>query len=434
MSLLVYNGVTLPLSLVTTFNQEPVYDDSKTDWCLTKFDVGVQAVINADYISVIDPTIGTVLNAAHAMNAIRTKLLQPRKTLSFSFNGVDIIPQKAGVLGTVDAKNGPKPQMCSVTQLTNTTFLIGYHITAHYWENPPPQADNAVKPNPIANRPGNNVLFNRWSETQTIDSCGFSTRTRTGKYAIRSDNVDGATADGIRSQMAVVGVPPGFIRESSNYTVTPDGLAIEYTIVDKEQFKMPPSPAFRAEGHYTETTMTNGAVRWGEVNIKLFGNKPTLLGGRDPGVKGPVNTQTFLIEAALSIASAKIRLNSPIRPQGFNGPLPGFALLQQCVITVDMYSNIVHIKMRVRMLPTTSAKSMKNKTRGVAGFELFQDMAITPGSDLVEYTPAYQDRGSARFLLHSAAYFDPSLKATLNKVSEQMTLGKEPGTAGKNPE
>jgi hypothetical protein len=79
-----------------------------------------------------------------------------------------------------------------------------------------------------------------------IDKFMASTRTRSGTFIIRSDNAERITADQIRTQMAVLGVPNGFQRESATYTQSTDGLSIKYDIVDKEYFKAPPQDAFEA--------------------------------------------------------------------------------------------------------------------------------------------------------------------------------------------
>ena len=139
MSQVSYNGVTIPFPFSTELTQEAVYDEvGGTDWFCTKFDVKTQGILNANYLNQIAPDLALggspATNPADLMSVIRTRLLQPRKTLTVLCNGVHLIPGDTGGPGTVDIMNGPKPQSCVITQLTNVSFLITYHIIAHYWE------------------------------------------------------------------------------------------------------------------------------------------------------------------------------------------------------------------------------------------------------------------------------------------------------------
>ncbi len=211
--------MTLAYPNTLDFNETPVRDpQGDTDWCLTRYDIKMQSVINI---------------AAEVMAAIRYRLKLHRKTLSVKFNGREYIPQvQRGNTGTVDAQNGPKPQVCQFFQLTNTTWLLNYHIIAHYWQNPHGTGINAITTlgNYNDNNVGSDVIYNRWSESVEIVN-NFTTRVREGQYAIRSDNLGEQQADELRSRMAVVSVPFGFLRRSSNYKVSDNGLAIQYRVV-----------------------------------------------------------------------------------------------------------------------------------------------------------------------------------------------------------
>ena len=418
MSIVRYNGVTLPYGETSSFRQEVMYDDvGGVDWYCTKFDIRVNCVVNAAYLEMIYPDLvdndGTPLtrNPADIMAAVRTTLLQPRRTLSFTFNGVELIPEAQGSnSGTVDAQNGPKPQSCVIEQLTNTTFFLTFHVIAHYWEN------NSVNPetDPIVqNFRGNNVLFNRWTETVEIDDRGFNRRIRDGKFVIRSDNVNGRIADQIRSQMAVVGVPNGFLRESANYTQSPDGLAILYRIVDREVYVMPPQPAFKADGEYIETSTNGGVLRHCEVWVHLEGAKNT--------------DQKRLITQALTICKLKFNLNGinlgqqPAQPANY--------LLEHTGVRVKMYDNVIDVRMRALAMPSLTQDG-QGRVQGQWGLNL-QGMTTTPLSPQGTPPPPYLDRGTGSVLLQAAAYYDPSLVGTqINKEAGQLNAGLLVGEAG----
>ena len=417
MSVLTYNGITLPYGDTTYYRQRAVRDDmGDTDWYVSQYEITQNCLISIDYLSMLAPDLvgGTSIDltsAAGVMKVIYQRLMQHRRRLSFQFNGVELIPQpQDGNKGVCDAQNGPKPQYCSFTELTDQLFLLSYSIIAHYWVNP--KIDKTKAPI-ITNNPGNDVLYNRWTEMVEMDATQRSTRTRDGKFMIRSDNVDGAIADDVRPQFAVTGVPNGFLRTESKYTVDPSGLALEYHIKDVEQFKMPPPPAFVAEGDYIESTTVGGAVRYGEVKLRVKGDNST--------------SQVALQKAAIKVAWQKlnIKLGTVTIPQP-NGPGQTFQVLQGAAVKVNMYKNEVDVHIKAMLQPTT---------KRVSGLAMPGANVVTPGSDFVKYSPDYRSRGTARLLLQAASYYDPSLKQTvLNHSTNQSSTGAEVGTAGKNKE
>lgn len=429
MSVVSYNGITLPYADTTQFFQEAIGDEvSNTDFSLIRFDIRVTCIINANYLTQLGTLLNngqpTTDNAAVIMSAVRNKLMQRRKAFSFTMNGKELIPQQQqGVAANsvVDAQNGPVPISCSIIDLTNNTFVIEYHITASYWEN---TLVSAGAENQVTNQRGNTVLYNRWSESVSMDDCQFSTRTREGKFAIRSDNVEGKIADEVRSQFAVLSCPQGFLRQSADYTISPDGLAIQYRIVDKEQFKMPPVGAFTAEGQYTETGTNGGALRIGMAWVRLKGNND-------------IFRQAFLMQQAVAIAASKVllaggALNKPTKGVNLAGVpnvgVGGFAQLRSVVCTVNMYQNEVECRIEVLL--------RANQQRISGAVVINPNMCYTPFSDNRpdRNPPPYKDRGTANLLLRAAAYYDPSITQNqLNRVTGQMTNGKEPGTEGANP-
>lgn len=433
MSVLVYNGITLPYGYTTHFEQKAIYDDAAhTDRILTEFTIGVQCVLNLNYLGMIAPKYRGAIppagtapdNAAAIMKAIRVDLMKPRKQLSFTFNGIELLPLSAGNNdGTVDAANGPQPQSCVIFQLTDVTFLCQYRIIANYWEN------NETDPTTLVttNKQGGPVLVNRWSETVDIDNCMLTTRARSGRFRIRSDNKDGWTADQLRSQFAVVGVPQGFLRVSSRYTISPDGLTIQYDVTDREVFRMPPTfnlatpgsggitaaQAFEADGEYTESGVKAGAIiRYGEVRLRLRGCKDKT-----------ISSQDGLMKAALYIASKKLNTRGPTRLEGV-------------YITCGMYENWVEVRMRARMnttkerLENTETGSDKgfdsraNGSKGITWVPLSEDADIS--------SPPYKDRGTASYLLQAAAYFDPNVLNTSLQPGDIGTT-QNPFTTGGTP-
>lgn len=402
MSIVSYNGVTLPYPLHSSFLVENMYDDvGHVDHYLTKFEVAVQCVINANYLpAMVDVPAGTGLPAIFM--TIQQKLSEPRKQLQIKVGptSTSVIPEKLqGNVGTVDAYNGPQPPRCIITKLTEITFLLTWTCTGYYAIN--------TEPGQLANKKTNHVLYNRWTDSQTINDCNFSTRRRNGKYFLRSDNPDGFTADDVRAQFAVTGVPPGFRRTGSEYTVSPDGCHLSYQHTDMEVFRQPPSPAFKGVGDYVESTTHLGAMRFGEVSLTLHGSK-----GTDQGE---------LVQTALSVAATKLKIAGAL--QNAQG---SFTVLDHSSIKVSFYDeNVVGVRMRCQMGP-----NQRKKINGIATLDFAQITSVPKGSEPQVRPPLYTDRGSAALFLQAAAYWDKTLQQRLSRATGQTTPGVLIGKAG----
>lgn len=492
---LIYNGIQISYVNTTSFNQEAVYDDmGSVDWYGTKFDVKVDGYINLDYaksghigdgymdydfrgdppISYIDPLPESVylLGPAAIIKSLRSRLLAPRRTLLFIVNGIDLIPKTfrdvaihgvsagnpdvipdtefpfGGDLNQnkqgVDSDNGPKPQSCNIVRVSDNMFWISYHIIAVFYE--------SKKSRNLNNVIGSNVLYNRWKETLDVDSLQYTKRTRNGRLKIRSDGTGVVPAD-VMTTMAVVGVPSGFVRDSSSYTISPDGLTLDYSITDKEVFKNPPMPALEASGTYSEILGRVGAVRHGELQLRLKSSKNI--------------RQSDLVHRCIVIAFAKLNSGgfstrrrrevrirhdwfdifrfAPIRVEGF---APASSILESVKLTVNMYENEVSISIRARLPGGT----MTN--RNVITWTPLSEPTVTGTSErppmtlLASPTPnwprvGYEQLGTAMLPLIAAAYYDPSLRdLRVNESTGQLEnpgIGvlrspKVPGMAGNTPE
>lgn len=438
MSLVTYNGVVLPYPMHSQFSQEAIKDESGTDWMYLKFDIAVQCVISVDYMRLLLPDLEGVNNPdspAAVMSIVRTRLLMQRKKLSVVVNGEELIPRSPnGVNIGIDAKNGPQPKTVDITALNAESFIVTFRVVAHYWvDSRQEYIDDTLTPPAVMGSP---VLNNRWTETVQIGKYLESTRTRSGTFIIRSDNDDNIVADQIRSQMAVLGLPDGFMRESATYTQSADGLSIKYDIVDKEYFKPPPKGAYEATGQLVINTGRLGAITTGEVRLTLRGTSSDFF-----------TPQSKLVLAAVSIASQKLYVTGAqtLGEAGLKGR--GFAQLERASIIIDMYQNMVTVVIAARL------QKGKKRTAGVVdlGSAAFMQQAFltkTPGSEgAIRPRPVYLDRGTAGILLQAAAYYDPSLRNQVltagkafidnpfiyqtSRENTRMNAGKVPGTAGR---
>lgn len=493
-----YNGITIPYTFSTSFNQEPVYEDmGNTDWIGTKFDIKVQGYIHLDYaksghigdayndydyhLSNTDPLPESVysLGPAAIIKSIRSRLLAPRRTLLFVVNGVDLIPKTFRNMGLpprvvsagnpdiipdpenpgndlnqnkqgIDSDNGPKPQSCNITRITDNMFHVDFHIIAIFYENRSGRNVNNVI--------GSNVLYNRWKEVLEIDECQYTKRTRTGRLKIRSDGTGVVPAD-VLTTMAVVGVPDGFVREGSQYTISPDGLTLDYTITDSEVFKLPPTAALKAKGTYTEILSRLAAIRHGELQL-------TLKSSKNIRQSDLVHRCIVIAFAKLNSSGLRVRCPAPVRPPTSRWreflratilpfsdapPSPGAegGIIESIMLRVDMYENEVTITMRVRLPPGPfTSPSTITWTPLSEPVPVGEDVR-PPATLLPPLTPnwprsSYNNLGTAMIPLMAAAYYDPSLpRLRVDEATGQLTNPdaiiptdnvKVPGKAGDSPE
>lgn len=424
MSVFSYNGINLPYPITTSFTNDVVYEESNTDWFCTRYDITVQCTIYAEYLSTIAADLaaanvnGKFSSPAAIIATIRNRLMKPRQRLSMKFDGAELIPEaQTGNTGTVDARNGPQPQSCTYLNMTNTSWLMTFRIIAHYWENNGASATNLIGGTKNKNLPGDTVLYNRWSETVSMDASMYTTRSRTGKYMIRSDNVSGVMADAMRKQMAVLRVPDRCVRMKSSYTQSEDGLSISYNFEDKEVFNMPPAPAFEATGSYTEVYPKPGGVeRLGMVKVRL---------------RAPRNVaQIRVMQAAVIIAVRAIVDNNQGRgTTGVDVASPiirDFGTVQNITLIRDLFDNVVEVQVTSLLRPL--------ETSPLAFF----DQMFRPPTNNNRRIP-YDPLGTLGYLMQAAAYYDPSIRGHRIDVNtppgNQITPAAEgvPGTTGQNP-
>lgn len=425
MSVIIYNNVQLPYSNTTQFLQQSVYEESDTDRILTKFDITTQCLINSSYAAQLSPVLaGLTQNPADFMAWVRQKLLAQRQTLSVVVNGVELIPQpQVGQIGTVDAKNGPQPQYCQIIALNDTLFLVNYRIVANYWENSGTTSPTLPLPVTNTNLPGNNVLYNRWKESITVDERNFTHRIRNGRFMIRSDNSSGFIPDQLRTQMAIVGIPANCLRIKNQYTVTEDGLGMDYVQEDQEVFKLPPAPAFTAEGSLTISTSKNTTA--------LITCRVRLKGDATPPIQ---DNQLTLAYRAISIVQQKLLF------------FPQWGLIQNAQLSMNMYDNEVEFQQTIwsqksiQRLVTGAQGISPQPVQTMGGLDFFYNIStLTPFSDSPQApTPAYKVRGTAGLLLQAAAYYDPSLQNTIvannaNAVANNDLFTQTPSQLGTNP-
>lgn len=286
-----YNGVQIHHCLTKRFEQRDVYEDSGTDYLYTKFNVSVIGYIHANLTNSISGNTGPRVDvvpsagydsmtknvapnfysggAANNFNVVRARLAEPRKLFEMRLNSaedgtggtlllsVDKVPTKGKDSSRVDANNGPKPQLLSITHVVADNVLrIEWEIEIARVE----CTDDGFALSP--NKTG--VLSNRWSMTDEIDNNAYTTRTIQGRLRVLSAEVNPHSF----RDLVVPGLNKYFRRDRMMFVATADGLNLDYTIVDKEIAFAAPFPA--TSWHFEiVSSMTQGSKQTTTISIRL---------------------------------------------------------------------------------------------------------------------------------------------------------------------
>ena len=377
MSSFSYGSVSLSNILTHGVTQEPVYDDlSGLDYLYTKITVSIQATFN----NALPPFAAGDVNAAATVARVRHALALPRQTVVLQVNGVNLVN-----ISGPDAKNGPIPKHIDVKEIAGSeTVLVDFSVECAVVE-----CTSGVNPA---------YSSHRYRETVTIDENFYSRKTRSGKIIVRGDK--GTNPDTLRN-LIVPPIPQGFKRESTEWTIQEDGLAALYTIVDKEVYLQPPSPATKASGHYIESSPQPGGIRYAECRVALEGPKPM------SGVTGSGDRGALLSQAIL-MAVTKVR-----GPNGFllgTSATNGTAKLESATVREELFDNKVEVVIRVQMLGDTSRLN-------AVPFNPVRFNTSLPGSEPGTLPPDPGTRGSAQLLLQAVGFIDPcSRESVLSTV------------------
>lgn len=393
MSRMSYNGIEFDPNgwLTLGFNQEAVYDESGTDMECVRITISGQCVLSAPLFptgELDDDESGDSDDPAITNPKLRliTNFMTPRKNLSFTVNGQQMIPQLDGDEYSntkVDARNGPLPQYFNVTQLTEKSFLCNLAIVSH-WAEKSFLTDNS------------NILSHRWTDSVDIDQNHYTTMTRTGKIKVSSaaytSSGGAGSIDGLRKSLMTTGIRPGFVRRSSRYTLHPSGLEMGYAFTDVEEFRMPPKPVTTAAGDFSISTQLLGSPgKYATMQVKFQGPKMS--------EANPAN----LIRKAVAVCMNKIR--------GAGGFFPIKADLRE-----SLYKNEVEVFITGRVKTPANEKALSLLTS-------FKGIGTAPlGSDFAAEFFGPGDRGTGSVLLHAAAFQDPTLGQTIDPQNWQLQV------------
>lgn len=258
-----YNGISLSNVSTKRFEESVVYDDTGTDVSHHRFIVRVVGYC-FQHTSGVTPTMGVGTNslartAVQSENALRSMLMEPRRDFIMNVNGQPILSATAnnGKIAPPwgDVNNGPKPAFCNVTLIAGAKLIrVEWEVEICLVE-----CDN--------NQNNTGVLYNRWSMQDTFDEDFYTTRTLNGRMRV----LPGLGPHNFRN-FVIPALQAGFQRNSISLTATPDGLTLEYTVIDVEKYAAPPFPATSWECTHSIST-ADGVGVVVELNIRLTGSK-----------------------------------------------------------------------------------------------------------------------------------------------------------------
>src|SRR5579859_2598147 len=284
-------GVIISYTTLEGMDDVPIMSDDGTEYLYTERTISVRGVING---GLLPATVGET--PSQTLTRIRNTLETPRLQLFFYHNNAsDTSPlcQSPAAGALVDARYGPIPKNVRLYRIAGSECLM-VQMQVVTW------VHECVGVLPY--------ISHRWTESVKIDEQFLSVKTRQGKIIVRADT--GLSPDALRGLVAPP-IDPGFKRISADYTLQSDGLALQYTFTDEEQYIQPPLGATSAEGEYSESS-ADGGMREAECWVKLKGPKA-----------GPFSDKANLLQTAIQIVMQKLDLGSVKRGNEFVAPMRG---------------------------------------------------------------------------------------------------------------
>ena len=227
---------------------EQEYDPSNTDAIRNHYVIRVRGFISTSAGTFPTGTTGSMLAA------IKARLESPRRPFLYTIDGSAVVSIPSGL----DAKLGPKPLPARVTEVNSGLFAVECGVEC--WT---VDCDNDC----LERSP---VLSLRWTQSESFDQNWYSKLKTNGLLIVRSDLLQ--CADNFRA-LATPGILPDYQRISSSYTLSHDGLELEFEFDDQEVDRLPPYPATKANGTYTVVVTRPGTIRHGTVVLTLEGPK-----------------------------------------------------------------------------------------------------------------------------------------------------------------
>ncbi len=317
MTTVIYNGVILRDCETKMFDQTVEYDESGTDYLLSRFKIRVASTLVATQYPERQFGIETPTgaNATQRAREVQKRLAEPRRDfwmlidhgvhnerlLASEIAALDE-PFKSGIddylliaagvpeglmelhplstqygsedtiarVDVVDVNNGPKPQRVNVTEIIGGRSLrvefeieVCRKLCLGDADSPPSVALFGTVPSTDGQ-----VMSNRWHLDESKDENWITTRVLQGTLRVTQK----AFWPHLLRAACVPPLLKGYKRTHQSFVDDPTGLVLKYRIEDRQAHAAPPWPAIAWQGHHAEAASgPNGSILTGEISIRLTG-------------------------------------------------------------------------------------------------------------------------------------------------------------------
>lgn len=364
-----YGAVQIHNVTTRQWEQEMVYDESRTDVLFHRFRLRFEGIVHAGGFPSAGPWAARGAGQGSAPEnyaEIRSLLGQARLPLvvaATDAGGVERILLTALPLGMapgaadMDVENGPKPTGLAITHIAGANcFRVSFAVECAKLECTRATGTSAV---PF-------VLNNRWSVSEAMDEAKFIERTIEGQMQLSAPvAVLGSDFRGL----VVPGLERGFRRARAEIHVDPSGLTIRYRVTDRQVHTAAPWPAEKMEVTHTEEIQGETAF-FSDVSVRLEGS--------------PAADRRLLILRAVQILEARLAFlanrRTPEKKAGY--------FIESIVISEHLGDqNLVEARARIMRTP------LADKNVDLGGF--YAALRAVQGADLelppVEGEPARYD-------------------------------------------
>jgi hypothetical protein len=326
-----YGSVLFTNVITKSFSQETEYDESGSDPLFTKTTIRVFGVTTIDATGTNKGFITgpSGANAGDQTKQIVSALWEPRQNLVYKIGNGEVLTcggeAKTNAIANLDVNSGPKPRVVNLTSIRgDKSVWIEFEVECALVRCTTQGADG--------------ILSNRWAMIDDIDENHYSTRTVEGVIRFAHVNVQPSAFRGLI-------IPPlagGYVRQSINVTVQPDGLAARYRVTDRQVFVTPPAPLTKWNGTFTVSTADHGISQIAEIAVR--GEAPPQVPKKD------------VITKVLQIAYTKLNLQKLNNAQLF---------LESASIVELMHTNEAEVRFRLRFPGQTSLFDVQATTLGI---------------------------------------------------------------------
>ena len=312
-----YNGQSLGHVKTRRIGQRPQFDPSRTDELFT--------LVSLEFDSLVYLQPGPGGSPAEQMAALRHVLTVPRRSLLVTVGGKVFLNVPAGL----DCANGPVPDVFDIHAVADNVFRYTWACEAAVRECQPTGVTSSLRTPASAGGAAvdpSAVISNRWTQEESVDDKGYHIITTAGRLIARSDMRVNPAA----FRAAIKPPPRTDCTRQCDFKLQADGLAMDYTIIDKERYLMPPPWAVDAKGTWTSTAQNFGTQWFGEVNVSLTGAKDT--------------PQALLYLTAFSIAQDRMNAGKPLANRK-----DGRKMVMGGAIRQGLYENTVEVMLKARL-------------------------------------------------------------------------------------